>query len=230
VITSPPRAIEEVESVGIQPLRPTNRLRLGVLVSGRGSNLQALLDCVVAASLPAEIVAVASNRPSAPALGRARFAGVETASFPQSAYGDKAERDAAMCDYLVGRGVELLVLAGYDRVLAPVVLETFRNRIINIHPSLLPAFSGTLHAPAEALAHGVKVSGCTVHFVDGNLDAGPIILQRAVQVEEDDTAETLAARILVHEHQILPEAIRLIAAGRVRIDGRRCHILPSARE
>jgi phosphoribosylglycinamide formyltransferase-1 len=205
-------------------------LRLGVLVSGRGSNLQVLLDRVADRSLPAEVVAVASNRPSALALERARAAGVESASFPQSAYTGKDERDAAMCDYLVERGVELLVLAGYDRVLAPLVLETFRNRIINIHPSLLPSFSGTLRAPAAALAHGVKVSGCTVHFVYDNLDAGPIILQRAVPVEEDDTAETLATRILFHEHQILPEAIRLIASGRVRIDGRRCHILPPARE
>jgi phosphoribosylglycinamide formyltransferase-1 len=230
VITSPPRSTEAVDSAGILPLRPVSQLRLGVLVSGRGSNLQALLDRAADGSLPAEIVAVASNRPSALALDRARAAGVDCASFPQSAFRDKDERDAAMCNYLVDRGVELLILAGYDRVLAPVVLETFRNRIINIHPSLLPAFSGTLRAPAEALAHGVKVAGCTVHFVDDNLDAGPIILQRAVPVEEDDTAETLAARILVHEHQILPEAIRLIAAGRVRIDGRRCHIAPPARE
>jgi phosphoribosylglycinamide formyltransferase-1 len=202
-------------------------LRLGVLVSGRGSNLQTLIDGVAAGALPAEIVVVASNRPSAAALGRAREAGIESRAFPQSTYGGLTERDAALCAYLVAHRVELLVLAGYDRVIAPAVLDTFRNRIINIHPSLLPAFAGTLRAPAEALAHGVKVAGCTVHFVDDNLDAGPIILQRAVPVGEDDTAETLAARILVEEHRILPEAIRLIAAGRVRIDGRRCHVLPA---
>jgi phosphoribosylglycinamide formyltransferase-1 len=202
-------------------------VRLGVLVSGRGSNLQALIDRSADGSLPADIVVVASNRPSAAALGRAREAGIQTRAFPQSAYGGLAERDAALCAYLVANRVELLVLAGYDRVLARVVLDTFRHRIINIHPSLLPAFAGTLRAPAEALAHGVKVTGCTVHFVDDNLDAGPIILQRAVPVEDDDTAETLAARILVEEHRILSEAIRLIAAGRVRIEGRRCRVLPA---
>jgi phosphoribosylglycinamide formyltransferase 1 len=226
VIHSPPLAEEPPEITGVLPLAPSTCLRLGVLVSGRGSNLQALIDRAADGSLPAEVVVVASNRPGAAALGRARKAGIEARAFPQSSYGGSAERDAALCASLVERGVELIVLAGYDRVLAPVVLETFRNRIVNIHPSLLPAFSGTLRAPAEALDHGVKVAGCTVHFVDDNLDAGPIILQRAVPVEEDDTAESLAARILAEEHRILPEAIRLIAAGRVRIEGRRCRILP----
>jgi phosphoribosylglycinamide formyltransferase-1 len=226
-MVSPPQVAEAPASAGVLPLPPSSRLRLGVLVSGRGSNLQTLIDRSADGSLPAEVVVVASNRPNAAALGRAREADIEATAFPRSAFGGTAERDTAMCAYLVARDVELLVLAGYDRVLAPIVLETFRNRIVNIHPSLLPAFSGTLHAPAEALAHGVKVSGCTVHFVDGNLDAGPIILQRAVPVEEDDTTETLAVRILAEEHRILPEAIRLIASGRVLIEGRRCRILPA---
>jgi phosphoribosylglycinamide formyltransferase-1 len=208
----------------VLPLPPTSTLRLGVLVSGRGSNLQALLDCVAVGAIPARIVAVASNRPGAPALQRASDAGVPTAAFPQNRYPSLASRDAAIQAYLETNNVDLVVLAGYDRVLAPGFLAAFPNRIINVHPSLLPAFAGTLHAPGDALRAGVKISGCTVHFVTDELDGGPIIAQRAVVVREDDTPETLAARILVEEHRLLPEAINLIAAGRVRVIGRRCTV------
>jgi phosphoribosylglycinamide formyltransferase-1 len=199
---------------------------LGVLVSGRGSNLQALLDRCGEPDFPGSVVAVASNRPSALAVERARRAGVPVGLFPQTRYASLAERDAAMREFLEAHRVDLVVLAGYDRVLAPGMLDAYRHRLVNVHPSLLPAFAGTLTAQAAALAHGVKVTGCTVHFVDEQLDGGPIILQRAVPVEEDDTVETLAARILLQEHQALPDAIRLIAEGRVHIEGRRCRIMP----
>lgn len=209
---------------GVCPVPPTDCLRLGVLVSGRGSNLQALLDGVSAGALPARVVAVASNRSGAQALSRARVAQVPAVAFPRGEYRSVEERDEAMTAFLQEHAVELVVLAGYDRVLSPSVLSAFSNRIVNIHPSLLPSFAGSLHAQADALRHGVKVTGCTVHFVTDELDSGPILLQRPVRVEEDDTPETLAARILAEEHRALPEAIRLIAAGRVRLVGRRCHV------
>jgi phosphoribosylglycinamide formyltransferase 1 len=217
------------EALGIQPVPPTACLRLGVLASGRGSNLQALLDSRAGGQFPAQVVAVASNRPNAPALERARRAGVPAEAFPQMRYASLADRDAAVQAFLEAHGVELVVLAGYDRVLAPGMLAAYRNRLINIHPSLLPAFAGTLQAQAAAFEHGVKVSGCTVHFVDEQLDGGPIILQRPVALDEADTAESFAARILDQEHQALPDAIRLIAEGRVRLVGRRCRILPPSR-
>jgi phosphoribosylglycinamide formyltransferase-1 len=222
---------------GAAPARPaqpqptaatTCRLRLGVLVSGRGSNLQTLLEQSAAGDLPAEVVAVASNRPEAPALARAKRAGVPTAAFPLAHYPSRAARDVAMLAYLREHAVDLVVLAGYDRVLAPAALAGFPGRVVNIHPSLLPAFGNTLRAPAEALQHGVKIAGCTVHFVTDEVDGGPIILQRAVSVEDDDTPETLAARILAEEHRALPEAIRLIAANRLVLDGRRVRILRPA--
>jgi phosphoribosylglycinamide formyltransferase 1 len=219
-------AAEFDEALGIPPVPPTTSLRLGVLASGRGSNLQSLLDYGAGEQFPAQVVAVASNRPNAPALERARRAGVPAEAFPQTRYPSLDDRDAAMQAFLEAHGVEFVVLAGYDRVLAPGMLAAYRNRLINIHPSLLPAFAGTLQAQAAAFEHGVKISGCTVHFVDEQLDGGPIILQRAVALEEADTAESFAARILAQEHQALPDAIRLIAEGRVRITGRRCRILP----
>lgn len=209
--------------------RPTDRLRLGVLVSGQGTNLQAILNAEVAGQLPATVVAVACNHDNVPALDRSRAVGVPTEVFPHAAYGKRALRDAAITAFLLKHRVELVILAGYDRFLAPIVLDTFLNRMINVHPSLLPAFAGTLNAQAEALQHGVKVTGCTVFFVNDIPDGGPIILQAAVAVLEDDSVATLRARILVEEHRILPEAIRLIAAGRVLIDGRHCRILPDHR-
>lgn len=212
----------------IRPLAPTDCLRVGVLASGRGTNLQALLDASARQSIPARVVAVVSNRPTAPALERARRAAVPTAVFPRSAFDSQEAQEQAIVRFLREHGVELVVLAGYVLVLGPTLLGAFENRVINIHPSLLPAFANTLHAQAEALRHGVKISGCTVHFVTSQVDAGPIIVQRAVPVFEDDTEETLAARILAEEHQALPEALRLLATGRVVIEGNRTRILASS--
>ena len=210
------------------PLPPTDCLRLGVLASGRGTNLQALLDAAAEGRIPARVVAVGSNRRDAPALDRARRATVPAAIFLRTDFPSRSAQEQAIVDYLREHRVDLVVLAGYIPVLGPTMLDAFHNRIINIHPSLLPAFGNTLHAQSDALRHGVKVSGCTVHFVTNNVDGGPIILQRVVPVLEDDTEETLSARILAEEHRALPEAIRLIAAGRVLIDGNRTRILPPA--
>ena len=198
-----------------------HRLRIGVLASGRGSNLGAILDAIERGELPAEVVVVAGNRPAAPALARAQARGLPALAAARAAYPDRTAQHHALIEILRAHQVELVVLAGYDQILSPEFIRGFRERIINIHPSLLPAFSGTLHAQADALAYGVKIAGCTAHFVTEDVDAGPIILQAAVPVEDDDTVETLAARILTQEHRILPEAIRLIAEGRIRIEGRR---------
>lgn len=206
----------------------SRRLRVGVLVSGRGTNLQALLDAQARDELSGEVVVVVSNVPGAPALERAARARVPTRVLPRSAFPTRQAQHCAIADCLAAFAVDLVVLAGFNRILDPLVVERFAWRIINVHPSLLPAFAGTLHAQAEALAYGVKVTGCTVHFVTNEVDGGPIILQAAVPVLEDDTVETLAARILREEHRLLPEAVRLFAAGRLRIEGRRVRILPAA--
>jgi phosphoribosylglycinamide formyltransferase-1 len=202
-------------------------LRLGVLVSGRGSNLQAVLDAVSAGRLDARVMVVVSDNPDAPALERARRAGVPVHVLPPGKYRtrltNEAEADCVAC--LREHGVELVFLAGFMRVLHETILEAFAGRIINIHPSLLPAFPG-LDAQGQALDHGVKVTGCTVHFVDAGVDSGPIIGQRAVSVGEDDTRDTLAARILTQEHELIVEVLVHFAAGRVeRLQGRRVRIL-----
>jgi len=213
--------------VPIRPRAPAAYLRVGVLASGRGTNLQALLDRSCDPNFPARVVAVVSDRPEAAALERGRRAGVPVASFPRRAFRSRTEQEEAIVAFLREQRVELVVLAGYVPILGPTMLNAFPERIINIHPSLLPAFGGTLHAQAEALRYGVKISGCTVHLVTSEVDAGPIILQRAVPVHEDDTEETLAERILAEEHIALPEAVRLIAEGRVVVEGRRVRILPA---
>ncbi|MGH2368084.1 MAG: phosphoribosylglycinamide formyltransferase [Chloroflexota bacterium] len=198
-----------------------------MLASGRGSSLQAILDAVARGDLLAEVAVVLSNRPSARALERARAAGVPAFAMSQRRFASLRERDLAMVERLRRYGVELVVLAGYDRVLAPEFLAAFPERVINLHPSLLPAFGGALAlAPrpqAEALAYGCKLAGCTVQFVvqDGAVDAGPIIAQAVVPIYDDDTVETLVARLLPEEHRILLDAIRWIAEGCVRIEGRR---------
>ncbi|MGH2459270.1 MAG: phosphoribosylglycinamide formyltransferase [Chloroflexota bacterium] len=212
----------------VRPLPPTDVLRIGVLASGRGTNLQALLDAAAAGRLPADVVAVASNRRNAPAIDRARHANVPASVFPRTEFPDRAVQERAIVGFLRECRVELVVLAGYVPVLGVTLLDAFANRVVNIHPSLLPAFGNTLHAQADALRHGVKVTGCTVHFVTSQVDGGPIVLQRTVPVLEGDTEESLSDRILVEEHQALPEAIRLIAAGRVLIEGSRTRILPSS--
>ena len=204
------------------------RLRVGVLVSGRGSNLQAILDGIAAGRLAAEVAVVISNRAGAAALPRAAAAGVPALCLPARDYPDRAAHHAALAEHLRACGVELVVTAGFNRILEPVFLDAFRDRIINVHPSLLPAFGGTLHAPAEALAYGVKVSGCTVHFVDETVDGGPIIAQAAVPVLDDDTEAALADRILAEEHRLLPLVLQWFAEGRVRREGRRVRLAAPA--
>ncbi len=201
-------------------------LALGVLASGRGSNLGAILDAVKAGSLSADVRVVLSDVEGAPALDLARAAGVPALCPPTGKFrtrlSDEAER--AWVDALKEHGVEVVVLAGFMRMLHGTFLSAFRGRIVNIHPSLLPSFPG-LHAQRQALEYGAKVAGCTVHLVDAGMDQGPIIGQRAVRVEEDDTEETLTARILEEEHRLYPEALQILAEGRLRVEGRRVRVL-----
>jgi phosphoribosylglycinamide formyltransferase-1 len=187
-------------------------LRVGVLASGSGTNLQALLDAP-----DIDVVAVASDKPDARALERARAAGVEAASFPRADFADRPARDAAMADWLAGRGVGLVVLAGYMQLASPGFLARFPARVINVHPALLPAFPG-LDAIGQTVAYGAKVTGVTVHFVDEGVDTGPVILQRAIDVGDANDTEALHDRLRPLEHELLPEAVRLIAAGRVAFD------------
>lgn len=194
--------------------------RLAVLVSGRGSNLQSIIDAVQSGQLDATVALVVSNRPDAAGLLRAREAGVEGVYLNP---GEQAGRDAydrAMADVLKSRGVELVCLAGFMRLVGPPLLDAFPERILNIHPSLLPAFPG-LEAQRQALEHGVRVSGATVHLVTAALDGGPIVLQSAVPVLDGDTVETLSARILLEEHKVYPEAIRIVIGGGWSVVGRR---------
>jgi phosphoribosylglycinamide formyltransferase-1 len=193
---------------------------LGVLASGRGSNLQAILDAIEAGHCPARVAVVVSDRKDAPALERARRAGAKAVHLDPRAYPDRVAFDDAVAEVLRQHGTELVCLAGYMRVLSAEFVRRFPGRILNVHPALLPAFPG-LHAQRRALEHGVKIAGATVHFVDEGVDTGPIVLQAAVPVLDDDTEDTLAARILVEEHRLYPEAIRLYAEGRLRLAGRR---------
>lgn len=194
--------------------------RLGVLVSGRGSNLQAIIDAAASGRLDASLAVVLSNREDAPALERARKAGIATVVVSHREFARRDAFDARLAEELRGRGVGLVCLAGFMRLLGPVFLTAFPDAILNIHPSLLPAFPG-LDAQRQALEHGVKISGATVHLVTGELDAGPIVLQAAVPVHQDDTVERLSARILAEEHRIYPEAIRIVLDGAWHIEGRR---------
>ncbi len=194
-------------------------LQLGILVSGNGSNLQAILDAIAGRTLDAECRIVISNRPQAFALNRAHDAGVPTLVVDHKEFGSREEFDRELVEQLRARGVEWLVLAGFMRVLTPVLLSAFQGRIINIHPSLLPAFPG-VNAQAQALEYGVKVAGCTVHFVDGGVDSGPIIAQRAVEVLAGDSVEDLKQRILQQEHRLLPEVLQALSEGRVKIKER----------
>jgi phosphoribosylglycinamide formyltransferase-1 len=190
--------------------------RVAVLASGAGTNLQAILDQVHRQE-GIEVIGIVSDNPEARALERARDAGVETAVFPCGDYPDRATRDAAIAHWLVEREVDLVVLAGYMQLLSPRFVDRFRNRIVNVHPALLPSFPG-LEAVQQALDHGAKVTGVTVHFVDEGVDSGPIILQRAVAVPPSRDWDQLEDEIHRAEHQLLPEAIRLIAAGKVSAD------------
>lgn len=193
---------------------------IGVLLSGRGSNFEALADAVGDGRIPdARIAVVMSNREDAPGIEKARARDIPAVALPSKGL-QREEFDRQVVAVLREHHVDLVCLAGYMRLLSPYFTESFRGRILNIHPSLLPAFSG-LEAPRQALEHGAKFAGCTVHFVDENLDAGPIILQAVVPINDSDTPETLAARILAEEHRTYPEAVRMVLEGHYRIEGRR---------
>lgn len=193
---------------------------LGVLISGRGSNLQSIIEATSDGRVPATLAVVISNKADAAGLERARNAGIEALVMPHRDHTTREDYDRALVDALRARGVTFVCLAGFMRVLGPTFCAAFPRAIVNIHPSLLPAFPG-VDAPAQAFDHGVKITGATVHLVTPELDAGPIVLQTSVPVRDDDTAETLAARILDEEHRLYPEALRLMLTRTYRIEGRR---------
>jgi phosphoribosylglycinamide formyltransferase-1 len=192
-------------------------ITLGVLVSGSGTNLQAILDAVRARTLDARVAVVVSNVAGAGALDRARAAGVEALVVEHGKYADRRAFDAAVVEHLKARDVEVVVLAGFMRLLTDVLLGAYPMRVVNIHPALLPAFPG-VHAQRQALQYGVRVTGCTVHFVDGGTDTGPIIAQAAVPVRDGDDEAALTARILAKEHELLPRVLQWIAEGRVTVE------------
>jgi phosphoribosylglycinamide formyltransferase-1 len=198
-------------------------MKIAVLASGRGSNLQAIIDAIQAGELPVELAMVVSDKADAMALERAKKAGVPAVHVDPKQFETKRDFYAAITQLLKDNQVDLVVLAGFMRIVKPPLLTEYSNRMINIHPALLPSFPG-LHAQQQAADYGVKVSGCTVHFVDPGVDTGPIILQKAVPVMNDDTGDTLADRILKEEHKLYPRAIRLIAEGKVCVDGRRVYV------
>ncbi|MFT0861598.1 phosphoribosylglycinamide formyltransferase [Ancylobacter sp. G4_0304] len=193
-----------------------SRARVAVLISGRGSNMMSLLEAAAAPDYPAEIVRVISNRPDAHGLVRAEAAGIATLAIDHKAYADRESFDAALDAALEEAQVDIVCLAGFMRLLTPGFTQKWRGRMINIHPALLPSFKG-LHTHERALAEGVKIHGCTVHFVTPEMDVGPIIIQAAVPVLEGDTPDTLGARVLAQEHVIYPAALRLVTEGRARI-------------
>jgi phosphoribosylglycinamide formyltransferase-1 len=202
--------------------KPSQQCVLAVIVSGNGSNLQSIIDSIENGKLNARIACVVSNNPDAYALTRAKSHGIPCVVQENCGFKSRKEFDSSLVNILQGYGVELVVLAGYMRILSDVMIEAFPNAIMNIHPALLPAFPG-LHAQQQALDYGVKFSGCTVHFVDCGTDTGPVILQAVVPIQQDDTDETLSARIQREEHRIFPEAIRLFAEGKLAVHGR--HVL-----
>lgn len=197
----------------------SDRLILGVLASGRGSNLQAVMDAISAGALRAKIGVVMSNKKEAPALDRAKAQGIPAYHFDPRDYPSREAYDTVLLEHFRTHGVGLVVLAGYMRLLTPELVRPYLGRMINIHPSLLPAFPG-LHAPRQAIEYGVKVSGCTIHFVDEKMDHGPVIAQAAVPIQPGETEETLAERILIEEHRLLPAVIQWFAEGRLSIEGR----------
>jgi len=193
---------------------------IGVLISGSGTNLQSIIDAIEAKKLDARIEVVLSNRADAHGLARAQNHGIRTEVLDHKTFASREAYDQAVVDLLRARGVELVVLAGFMRLLSPVFVKAYSNRIMNIHPALLPSFPG-LHVQKKALDHGVRFAGCTVHFVNEECDEGPIIIQAVVPVYPDDSEEQLAARILEQEHRIYPRAIQLYAEGRLHVVGRR---------
>lgn len=202
-------------------------MKIAVLASGGGTNLQALIDASTQPGFPANIVVVGCNRASAMAISRARAAGLTVSLADRDEYPRRAERQWRLLEAIQCAGAELVVLAGFDEVLLPEFVAAYSGRMLNTHPSLLPSFAGTLHAVEQALEHGVKVTGCTVHLVTDELDAGPIVFQRCVEVREDDSVESLHARIRQQEHRVLCEAVRAFAEGRIRVEGRRARVIAS---
>jgi len=199
------------------------RKRVAVVASGRGSNFQAVIDAIKAETVPATCVALVTDNPKAYAIERAKKAGIPVVIVDYAAYGSREEYERALLSALQHVNPDLIVLAGYMRIVGKEIVHAFAGRMINIHPALLPSFTG-LHAQHQAISYGVKVSGCTVHFVDESLDGGPVICQQAVPVIDGDDEDTLADRILAHEHQCLPYAIRLFCEGRLSIEGRNVRI------
>lgn len=202
-------------------------LRLAVLASGRGSNLQSLIRAIAQGRLHARIVLALSNVPEAPALEAARIAGIPTWSEPHRKYADRTAFDTAMLAAMHKAGVEAVALAGYMRLLSPPFLQAYPGRVLNIHPSLLPAFPGTDGA-AATLEYGAKLAGCTVHFVEEAMDMGPVIIQAALPVRDNENQESLMPRIHALEHRVYPQALQWLAAGRLRLRGRVVHLLPQA--
>jgi phosphoribosylglycinamide formyltransferase-1 len=201
-----------------------NTLAIGVLASGRGSNFQSIIDSIESGYLGAEIRLLITDNPGAFAVERARRHGIEYLVLEPRHFGSRDLYFEAMAQELKKRGVDLIVLAGFMRIVRKPLIEAFPDSIMNIHPALLPAFPG-LHGQKQAIDYGVKISGCTVHFVDDGMDTGPVIIQAAVPVMDDDTEESLSERILTFEHKIFPEAIKLFAEGRLEIIGRRVRII-----
>jgi len=201
----------------------TRRPRVGILISGRGSNMVALVNAMREGRVPAEPVVVISNVPGAAGLTTAAGWGIATAVVDHTAIKPRQAHERAVIDILKAHQVDIVCLAGYMRLLSPLLVSAFPGRILNVHPGLLPAFPG-LDAQKAALDYGVKVAGCTVHLVDDEVDHGPIVLQATVPVEDGDTVETLSARILEQEHAIYPQALALLAAGKLEIDGRRVRV------
>lgn len=203
------------------------RVKLGVLVSGSGSNLQSIIDRIDDGNLTADIACVISNNAGAFGLERARQHAIPALHIDHRLFAGRSAYDAALVETLQHYGVELVILAGFMRIITPVLIDAFPHAIMNIHPAILPAFPG-LHAQRQALDHGARLSGCTVHFVDAGTDTGPIVIQAAIPVHDDDTEESLSARIQVEEHRIYPRAIQLYAEGRLSVEGRRVVITPPA--
>ena len=208
------------------------RLPIGVLISGQGTNLRAILQCTDAGTLDAEVRVVISNRPQAAGLAHSRDRGIPTFVFARADYADRTDQQHAMAECLERCGAQLVVLAGFDQILSDDFVHRFSFRMLNLHPSLLPAFGGGMHAVRDALEHGVKLTGCTVHFLAEEFpeaDSGPIVLQESVPVEDDDTEASLLARVHEAEHRLLPAAIQLYAERRLVIEGRRVRVLPAGR-
>lgn len=198
-------------------------INIAVLASGRGTNLQAIIDAIKAGQIDGKIKIVISDNPKAYALKRAKAYGIDNVAFPYKKYKNKEEYEQQIFDCLISYNIDLVVLAGYMRILGSGIIKEYRNRIINIHPALLPSFPG-LYAHRQAIEYGVKISGCTVHFVDEGMDTGPIILQKAVEVKQNDTEEDLSERILKYEHKLLPKAIRLFAQNKIQIKNNKVYI------